>query len=536
MDGDATGAPAARATATVVVLADAAAERAEFVVALRRAGMPATGALLADADAWLTPGIAPRVPSALAPCALVLCTPADDPAPALALLGRVRANPTSATLPVILIGADGPAGADDLLHRPVDPDELADRVRSRLRAAAAWGRALEEERRRRDAMTAILRRAPGGRTPEATAEVVCEELAALPGVAGAAIVAFRSPHQAITLAAAGDPVGGLCPGVHASVATSRRLHALAVGAPESHPAVAIARGALLACAPIRGGGVEALLLASGVIVDGDTEPALARLRAVTDDIAAVCDALLGPTLAGWEELAFQRSELLVALATRTFSPTFQPIVDLGSGAAVGYELLTRFDDGAEPQRRFAEAAAVGMGVALERATMTIGVAAAVTLPEGAFLSLNVSPSFLLERTGVAVAELARACDRRIVLEITEHDPIEDYAALLSAVADLGVEVQLSVDDAGAGYASLQHILALRPSFVKLDQSWIAGIDRDPARQALVAGLHHFADSTSCRLIAEGIETEAERATLHTLGVELGQGFLLGRPAPVPAAG
>jgi EAL domain-containing protein (putative c-di-GMP-specific phosphodiesterase class I) len=176
-----------------------------------------------------------------------------------------------------------------------------------------------------------------------------------------------------------------------------------------------------------------------------------------------------------------------------------------------------------------------MGVALERATMATGVAAAVTLPEDAFLSLNVSPSFLLERTGVAVAELARACDRRIVLEITEHDPIEDYGALLSAVEDLGIEVQLSVDDAGAGYASLHHILALHPSYVKLDQTWIAGIDRDPARQALVAGLRYFAGRTSCRLIAEGIETEAELATLRALDVQLGQGFLLGRPAPVPAA-
>lgn len=535
MDDDATGVQPA--TATVVVLADAAAERVDLVIALRRAGLLATGAPLADADAWLTPGITPRVPSALTPCALVVCASDDDPAAAPALLNRVRTAPSTATLPVILVGSDDAPGADDVLRRPLDADEVADRVRARLRAAQAWGRALEEERRRRDAMTAILRRAPGGRTPEATAEVVCQELAALPGVAGTAIVAFRSPHQAITLAAAGEPVDGLRPGVHASVSTSRRLHALAGGASESHPTVASARGVLLACAPVRGRGVAGLLLASGPPVDdADREPALARLRAVTQDIAAVCDALLGPALAGWEELAFQRSELLVALTARTFSPTFQPIVELGSGTAVGYELLTRFDDGAEPQRRFAEAAAVGMGVALERATMAIGVAAAVTLPEGAFLSLNVSPSFLLERTGIAVAELARACDRRIVLEITEHDPIDDYGALLSAVADLGVEVQLSVDDAGAGYASLHHILALSPSFVKLDQSWIAGIDRDPARQALVAGLRHFAASTSCQLIAEGIETEAERDTLHGLGVELGQGFLLGRPTPVPTRG
>ncbi|HET9443569.1 MAG TPA: EAL domain-containing protein, partial [Acidimicrobiales bacterium] len=90
-------------------------------------------------------------------------------------------------------------------------------------------------------------------------------------------------------------------------------------------------------------------------------------------------------------------------------------------------------------------------------------------------------------------------------------------------------------DAGAGFASLRHILHLGPAFVKLDRSWIHGVDADPARQALVAGLRHFAAQTGAELIAEGVEREVERQALLGLGVGYGQGRLLGEPAPLDAA-
>ena len=104
------------------------------------------------------------------------------------------------------------------------------------------------------------------------------------------------------------------------------------------------------------------------------------------------------------------------------------------------------------------------------------------------------------------------------------------------MAALGPNLQTAVDDAGAGFASLRHIVESRPHIVKIDRSLVAGIDTDPARQALLAGLRHFADSQGCSLIAEGIETETELATLVALGVRSGQGYLLGRPAPFPARG
>jgi len=96
-------------------------------------------------------------------------------------------------------------------------------------------------------------------------------------------------------------------------------------------------------------------------------------------------------------------------------------------------------------------------------------------------------------------------------------------------------VRISVDDAGAGYASLRHILELQPDFVKLDIGLVHQIDADPARQALAAGLHHYAAEAGNTLIAEGVETPAECSTLHRLGIPLAQGFFLGRPAEAPAA-
>ena len=134
-------------------------------------------------------------------------------------------------------------------------------------------------------------------------------------------------------------------------------------------------------------------------------------------------------------------------------------------------------------------------------------------------------------SGTAAAPL-HAPGRRIIVEITEHEPIESYPDLRAAIDACG-GCEISVDDAGAGYASLRHILELQPDVVKLDIALVRDIDADPARQALAAGLCHFASQTGTTLIAEGVETEAEAAVLAGLGVELMQGYLFGRPGPLP---
>jgi EAL domain-containing protein (putative c-di-GMP-specific phosphodiesterase class I) len=120
---------------------------------------------------------------------------------------------------------------------------------------------------------------------------------------------------------------------------------------------------------------------------------------------------------------------------------------------------------------------------------------------------------------------------RLVVEITEHEPVEDYDALarsLQPLRDLGVRI--AIDDAGAGYASLRHTLALAPDMVKVDISLTRSIDIDRGRRAIASALISFADEMDMTIIAEGIETEAELATLLDLGVRYGQGYHLAEPA------
>jgi EAL domain-containing protein (putative c-di-GMP-specific phosphodiesterase class I) len=194
---------------------------------------------------------------------------------------------------------------------------------------------------------------------------------------------------------------------------------------------------------------------------------------------------------------------------------------------LGYEALTRFGDGTAPDRMFEDARSCDMGVPLEVATIVAALDAAGPLPANRFIDLNVSPELVMAEEPLRTYLRQRGFN--IVLEITEHTAIEDYPALRAAFASLGDNVQVAVDDAGAGYASLRHITELRPQFVKLDRELIRGIDGDLIRQALITGMVHFSDGVGSLLIAEGVETEDERATLLALGVKAAQGYLFARP-------
>ncbi|HEY2430860.1 MAG TPA: EAL domain-containing protein [Acidimicrobiales bacterium] len=225
----------------------------------------------------------------------------------------------------------------------------------------------------------------------------------------------------------------------------------------------------------------------------------------------------------------RRADLFAVVADRAFFPVFQPLVVLAGGGVVGYEALTRFTDSVPPDRRFAEAAALGLGADLELATVEAAIHAARELRGERFLSLNVSADLIVNHSG-ALQRVLAGRDREVVLELTEHEAVEDYESLRAALTTFDPPVELSVDDAGAGFASLRHVVMLEPAYVKLDRSWVTDIDADPTRQAMVAGLSHFARQTGSKLVAEGIETEPERATLERLEVDLGQGYLLGAPA------
>ena len=261
------------------------------------------------------------------------------------------------------------------------------------------------------------------------------------------------------------------------------------------------------------------------------EALVARVGAHLRDRAAWL-AMLDAAAAGPASAAFDidRRALDEVIDAGAFHPVFQPIVDLRDGANAGYEALTRFDDGTSPELRFAEATRLGRSAELELATLARAIESARRLPGDSYVSLNVTPGLL--RPGPGLQPLLESASCQVVLEITEREAIDDYDVVRSALSGFEPTVQLSIDDAGAGFASLRHVVMLQPDFVKLDRTWVSGIHLEPTKQAMVAGLVHFADATGCILVAEGIEADEESDMLVDLGVRYGQGYLLGRPEPV----
>jgi PAS domain S-box-containing protein len=290
---------------------------------------------------------------------------------------------------------------------------------------------------------------------------------------------------------------------------------------------------LRACAyvPLSMNGVPYGLIAAGATAELGGKQMGRRLPALME-FATVANAVLGPQLrehAGEQHINALR-ELIASGGLRT---VFQPVVRLHDHAVVGYEALTRFTDGSSPLQRFGEAERAGLAVELEVAAVTSAMAAAVGLPAGPWLSINISPAVLPQLKQLAA--LTGLTDRPLVIEITERMAIEDYGAARRLLRRHLPHARIAVDDAGAGFASLRHIAELRPAIVKLDIELVRNVHRDAAREALVAGMVHFAAASGCELIAEGIETEQERRALMRLGVTLGQGFLLGPPDAVVVA-
>ena len=209
----------------------------------------------------------------------------------------------------------------------------------------------------------------------------------------------------------------------------------------------------------------------------------------------------------------------------------QPIVRLDNGQVVGLEALARFpgDPDTGPGRWFAEADGAGLGSELELVALEAGLARIGRVPEGCYLSVNVSPQTLgLDHFAACLESLPLD---RLVIEITEHSPVRDYEPLRRVIDGFRARgARLAIDDAGAGFASLNHVVALHPDIIKLDISLIRGLDHDATKTSLVRSLAAFAREVGADVVAEGVESRAEQRALRQLGIEFGQGFLLGRPS------
>lgn len=213
---------------------------------------------------------------------------------------------------------------------------------------------------------------------------------------------------------------------------------------------------------------------------------------------------------------------------------FQPLRDLESMRITSVEALARFpgyDEG--PEWFFGEAAAVGLGTDLEVAAVRLATAALPSLPQSVRLNVNVSPETLYCEQFLSLA--CHLPKGRLVVEVTEHEAIEDYAELRDASARLAEHgIDLSVDDVGMGFSGFNRILESDPKELKLDAVVIRGVDTNPVKQALVETFCAFGQQTGFEIVAEGIETAAELDALRRLGVHTGQGYYLGRPTTLEA--
>lgn len=209
---------------------------------------------------------------------------------------------------------------------------------------------------------------------------------------------------------------------------------------------------------------------------------------------------------------------------------FQPISRLSDNRIVGVECLARFHGEVHypPDIWFADAAEVGLGVTLEICAICKALAALDVLPDSLYLAVNASPATILSNGFERIFDGLPV--ERIVLELTEHALVDDYAALQHVTQRLRMRgLRISIDDAGAGYSSLRHILNLQPDIIKLDMSLTRNIDTDPARRALAAALIEFARQTRSSILAEGVETPGELDMLRELGAAKAQGYFLSRP-------
>jgi EAL domain-containing protein (putative c-di-GMP-specific phosphodiesterase class I) len=286
------------------------------------------------------------------------------------------------------------------------------------------------------------------------------------------------------------------------------------------------------------GALYGTFCAAGLTTDKDLTK---RDKALMDVLASAAAVIIEPEVRAQELRSEIEDRLDPLVAAGGPVVVLQPIVDLATGSRIGAEALSRFPAawGKAPDVCFAEAHSIGRGHELELLALE---RAADHLPrvEG-YVAMNVSPATLLRPECGAL--LSRLPLERVLLELSEHDQVEDYAALDAVLAPFRARgLRLAIDDVGAGFSSLRHIVVTSPDVIKIDRSIISGVDTDPVLTTLVRSLVEFGHGCQVRVVAEGVETAAEAAVLRGLGVDYGQGWYHGRPGtsdlltPVPSPG
>lgn len=239
----------------------------------------------------------------------------------------------------------------------------------------------------------------------------------------------------------------------------------------------------------------------------------------------------------------RRRRLLDVIVSGKVRSVYEPIVDATTLTVFGYEALARGPEGTDlssPMVLFPLAEEEGLSFSLDCLCRQKAIEGAVDFPEGAKLFMNIRPSAIhdpsfqpdeLTRT-LATCELGPS---DVVFEISEQESFDNYDILREARDEYGkLGFQFALDDTGAGYCSLEAALELAPDFLKVDRAFVSGVDEDAGRQNMLLTFKSMAERMNARIIGEGLDTLEELRMLATLGIELGQGWLFGKPTPLRA--
>jgi EAL domain-containing protein (putative c-di-GMP-specific phosphodiesterase class I)/putative methionine-R-sulfoxide reductase with GAF domain len=205
----------------------------------------------------------------------------------------------------------------------------------------------------------------------------------------------------------------------------------------------------------------------------------------------------------------------------------QPIVSVADGTILGYELLARsaIACSSGPDQWLEHATYLGVRTEFELACLQAACDRG-SPPEDVRLFVNLSPRTLLDPR---LDDILSALPPRVI-EITEHEPILDYQEVRGRLQTWSAaSTMLAIDDVGAGYSSMSHVLQLHPHFIKIDRSLVHRAHRDPNKLAVLRGLVGFARQCGITSLAEGVETSDELKAMRSVGVDLVQGYLLARP-------
>jgi EAL domain-containing protein (putative c-di-GMP-specific phosphodiesterase class I) len=265
--------------------------------------------------------------------------------------------------------------------------------------------------------------------------------------------------------------------------------------------------------------------AAGFMADKDLTK---RDRALMEVLASAAATIIEPGVQERRRESAIRTRLQPVFDAGGPRIVLQPIVALCDGSRVGVEALSRFPEewGQPPDEVFAHAASIGEGLELEM--LAVRRAADAFLGVSGYLSINFSAQTILDDRCLEL--LYDLPLERIVLELSEHDPVLDYQVLMDVLSPLRRKgLRLAIDDVGAGFASLRHILLTSPDVIKLDRSIVAGAADDPVLRRLVHSLSEFGHDAGAVVVAEGVETRQDATALRDAGVDYGQGWHFARP-------